>query len=187
MENPLLNRLLGTIDSLGGPGKDPRGYKWTADDIRAVHGKFSEEYGDPSQYINKGNLFKAIGKTLYNVATGSKPSDKAKDFYSQLSKAYQGKGYNKEKLLDFFNEYEADFDLLTDKGEDVAKDILDKESYKVMSLFKTFGVPIEKTRDGTGLIIPTSEQRPYIGLAKSKKKYGGSINSPKVFSYLKNV
>ena len=107
------------------------------DDVEDMVDVFEDEYGDAEQYIDKGNLYSAIGTSLLRFVTGQDPDPYAGKFGETLNNAWYGGYYSRledpvpsEEVLPIFEGYQNKFGILNKEGVNVAKDIINRELYK---------------------------------------------------------
>ena len=130
---------------------DIGGYQWDPESIRWAYSIAEEEYGDPLQYLNKGNILKEIVKSTVRASMGDKFKEEEKEFKKYedfLERAYLGKTEEthavKDSLYNILMEYENKYDFLTDKGQNIAKDVISRDLYSLPNIQKLYNKKYRK-------------------------------------------
>jgi hypothetical protein len=92
---------------------------------------FKDEYGNPADYINPGNLLAVAGKTATRGLLGLNPDPKKGKYEEEIIGGVFGDPSDKEtptgrELYDVFQEYEKDADIFNPEGERVVMDLLQR-------------------------------------------------------------
>ena len=133
----ILDKTLSIVDKFAGRDwktTDPSGYSWDKETVQELYNLIESEYGEPTQYVNKANVIKALGTTYLKNLLKLEPDPYADKFYGILSDAYRGKEYNKAELKDIFGKYESKFDIFTEGGEGKVHDVIDRELFQAETL-----------------------------------------------------
>ena len=117
---------------------DIGGYRWYPDDIEWAYNLAQEEYGNPMQYLNKGNILKEILASTLKYSMGhdfKEEKSQFKKYEDFLRRAYSGETEKtpavQDSLYNIFMEYEDEYDFLNEEGEKVINDIIEKNLYSL--------------------------------------------------------
>ena len=90
---------------------------------------FEDQYGGIDQYIDRGNLYNAIGTSLRRYFMGGNPDPYAGKFHELMVDAWERNVPLKE-VMPVFEAYQNKFGILNEEGVNIAKDMINRELYK---------------------------------------------------------
>ena len=120
---------------------DASGRQWTPTSIKNLYNMIQEEYGDPMEYLNTGNILKEVLSSGVRYLIGDdfqEEKDRYKKYGDFLERAYSGDTEKtpavQDSLYNILMEYENNYDFLNPKGQKVAKDVIKRHLYSINEL-----------------------------------------------------